>query len=182
MKKFSEIFLELFDQTLPGYDSSKRSGDISFDDKDGNSHVYAFVTEPQNENNEIYDNLAEKFSAKNSDAKLHRILSAIFYEEVFHEYSFKIDNTYVKTGMIKSDAKLANQIFGTTLAFIKKRVEQSEPAAFVFSAANSEPSRVKLYNAMFNRIDSKNYDKFKISDRIETRYIYFDKTVFEDLM
>ena len=71
--------------------------------------------------------------------------------DISFQIEFKDDSGRVRRTFDISNTGDAPRIFATVLAVMSDFVERSKPDYIYFSSSSSEPSRVKLYNAMVRR-------------------------------
>ena len=167
MKKFSELFLEVFDQTLPNYDSSENPEKIIRFSAGGKDQVYQFEITRASGDPSIARILADEL-----DVEFEAILPLV-KKSLSHDYGFLVNHDHDQVKEYAKHPKIVRQIFGTTLALIKRMVDSKKPDLFTFTANGDESSRVKLYDALFRRMDSPGYKKFRVVEYGSVVYVYY---------
>ena len=177
--RFKQLFLELFDQTLPNYEEGQASRSVTFDLK-GKTARFDLKA-----NRGTPSKLADIFSRELlGDRKMISFVNKYFIENQKStiDFGFTVNDGYIKSDQLKEEPGLVSQIFGTTIAMMKSVVQKRNPNVFMFEATKEEPSRVKLYNAIFLRFKAPGYEKLKYtySDHY-VAYVYYKKSIVADI-
>ena len=103
-------------------------------------------------------NMTYKFTTK--DNKLYGVYTDVWKNvpepgqtEIVIGFSLDdAENTYTRNYKIQNTGD-ARRVFSTVVAIVKEIADRRKPNVLKFSASKSEPSRVRLYNTMIQRLD-----------------------------
>jgi len=94
-------------------------------------------------------------------------------KELYIEFAWK--DSYGREVNTVSNTGDAFRVFATVAKIIRNKINQANPDSIQFSSFKDEPSRIKLYSRLLDKLDNElpDYQKAPISDKLGVTSVVF---------